>query len=60
MNYFKKRNGKLRLSLTGKEAVAGVLFILPFLIGFFGIFLPLIVESIHFSFTNMEVSQAAT
>ena len=56
MNYFKKRNGKLRLSLTGKEAVAGVLFILPFLIGFFGIFLPLIVESIHFSFTNMEVS----
>lgn len=58
MNYFKKRNGKLRLSLTGKEAVAGVLFILPFLIGFFGIFLPLIVESIHFSFTNMEVSQS--
>ena len=56
MDYFKKRNGKLRLSLTGKEAVAGVLFILPFLIGFFGIFLPLIVESIHFSFTNMEVS----
>ncbi len=56
MNYFKKRNGKLRLSLTGKEAIAGVLFILPFLIGFFGIFLPLIVESIHFSFTNMEVS----
>ena len=57
MNFFKKRNGKWALSLTGKEAVAGLLFVLPFLIGFFGIFLPLIVESIRFSFSNMEVTQ---
>lgn len=56
MNYFKKRDGKLALSLTGKEAIAGILFILPFLIGFFGIFLPLIVESIRYSLSNMEVS----
>lgn len=55
MNYFKRRNGKLRLSLTGKEAVWGILFILPFLIGFFGIFLPMIVDSIRFSFSNMDV-----
>ena len=56
MNFFKKRDGKLALSLTGKEAIAGILFILPFLIGFFGIFLPLIVESIRYSVSNMDVS----
>lgn len=58
MNYFKKRNGKWALSLTGKEAVAGILFLLPFLIGFFGIFLPLIVESLRYSFSNMEVTSS--
>lgn len=58
MNYFKKRNGKWVLSLTGKEAVAGILFLLPFLIGFFGIFLPLIVESLRYSFSNMEVTSS--
>lgn len=56
MGFWKKRDGKWHLTLTGKEAVAGILFIMPFLIGFFGIFLPMIVESIHFSFSNMEVS----
>ncbi len=56
MGFWIKRNGKWHLSLTGKEAMAGILFIMPFLIGFFGIFLPMIVESIHFSFSNMEVS----
>lgn len=55
MKYFKKRNGKWHLSLTGKEAVSGLLFILPFLIGFFLIFLPLIVESLRFSFSDMQV-----
>lgn len=44
------------MTLVGKEAVAGVLFVMPFLIGFFGIFLPMIVESVRFSFSNMEVS----
>lgn len=56
MNYFKKQNGKWRLSLTGKEAVSGLLFIIPFLIGFFFIFLPLIVESLQFSFSDMQVT----
>lgn len=55
MEFFKKRGGKWRLTLIGKEAVAGILFIMPFLIGFFGIFLPMIIESIHFSFSNMEI-----
>lgn len=56
MNYFKKQKGKWRLSLTGKEAVSGLLFIIPFLIGFFFIFLPLIVESLQFSFSDMQVT----
>lgn len=56
MEYFKKRNGKWRFSLTGKDAVAGLLFILPFLVGFFFIFLPLIAESLRFSFSDMQVT----
>lgn len=55
MGLFKKRNGKLRLTLRGKDAIAGYLFILPFLIGFFGIFLNMLIKSISFSFSNMEV-----
>ncbi|MGN0142199.1 MAG: carbohydrate ABC transporter permease [Roseburia sp.] len=54
--YFKKQKGKWRLSLTGKDAVSGLLFILPFLIGFFFIFLPLIAESLQFSFSDMQVT----
>lgn len=57
MEFLKKRNGKWQLTLLGKEAVAGILFILPFLVGFFGIFLPMIVESIRFSFSNMEITK---
>ena len=53
---FKKRNGKLRLTLRGKEAVAGYLFALPALIGFFCFFLPMVIESISFSLHNMEVT----
>lgn len=55
MGYFKRRNGRLKLSLTGREAIAGLLFIAPFLIGFFVIFLPMIAESIRFSFSNMKL-----
>lgn len=56
MDYFRKRNGKWRFSLRGKEAVAGLLFTLPFLIGFFFLFLPLILESLRFSFSDMQVT----
>lgn len=52
----KKRNGKLRLTLRGKEAMAGYLFALPALIGFFCFFLPMVIESISFSLHNMEVT----
>ena len=42
--------------MAGKESVAGILFVMPFLIGFFFIFLPLIAESLRYSFSDMEVS----
>lgn len=58
MGFLKKRNGKWCLTLTGKEAVAGILFILPFLIGFFGLFLPMMIESVRFSLSNMEVTES--
>ncbi len=56
MGLFKKRNGHLKLTLRGKDAIAGYLFISPFLIGFFGMFINMIVKSISFSFSNMEVT----
>lgn len=56
MGYIKKIDGHIKLTLIGKEALAGLLFIIPFLIGFFGSFLPFIVESIKFSLSNMEVT----
>lgn len=55
-NIWKKQNGKRRLTMRAKEAVAGLLFILPFLVGFFFLFLPLITESLKYSFSNMEVT----
>ncbi len=53
--YFKRVHGKIRLSLLGREALAGLAFALPFLIGFFGLFLPMIIKSISYSFSNMTV-----
>ncbi len=53
--YFKRVHGKLKLSLLGREALAGLGFALPFLIGFFGLFLPMIIKSISYSFSNMTV-----
>ncbi len=56
--YIKRVNGKSRLSLSGKDAISGYLFILPFLIGFIGIFLPMIIQSVQFSFSNMTVGDS--
>ncbi len=52
----KKHNGKLKLTLRGRDAVAGYLFAAPFIIGFFGLFLPMIFKSVTYSFSNMQVS----
>lgn len=58
MVFFKRHKGKLRLTLRGKEAVAGYLFIIPLLIGLFGLFIPMIVQSIEFSLSNMVVTSS--
>ena len=58
MGLFKKRSGKLMLTLRGKDAIAGYLFILPFFIGFFGIFLNMLIKSISFSLNNMTVTSS--
>lgn len=58
MKYFKKQNGRMHLTMTGKEGVAGLLFILPFLVGFLFIFLPLILESLRYSFSDMQVTSS--
>lgn len=57
MELFHKVNGKRKLTLRGKEAVAGYVFAIPFLIGFFGLFLPMLIKSVQFSFSNMTVDK---
>ena len=57
MKVLKKQNGKWRLTMRTQEAITGLAFILPFLIGFLFIFVPLIIESLRYSFSNMEVTQ---
>jgi len=56
MKIWKKQNGKWRLTMRAKEAVTGLMFVLPFLVGFFFVFLPLITESLRFSLSDMEVT----
>ncbi len=46
------------MTLRGKEAVAGLCFTIPFLVGFFGLFLPMLFKSISFSFSNMQVGNS--
>lgn len=52
-----KKQGKQRtaLSLQQQKSRMGWLFILPFLIGFFLIYLPMIFESIRFSFSEITI-----
>lgn len=57
MGLFHKVNGKTKLTLHGKEAVAGYLFAIPFLVGFFWLFLPMLLKSIQFSFSDMAVGE---
>ncbi|MDR2922686.1 MAG: sugar ABC transporter permease [Treponema sp.] len=53
--YFIKKNEKLSLTLEGKNAVAGYLFILPFVIGFLAfMFLP-ILESLRMVFSDVNI-----
>lgn len=44
-------------SLARSKARSGWVFVSPFLLGFFLIYLPMIVESIEFSFTRIEIQR---
>jgi len=53
--YFVKKNDKFSLTLEGKNAVAGYLFILPFIIGLLAfMFLP-ILESLRMVFSEVNI-----
>jgi len=55
MSYLIKKNDKLSLTLEGKNAVAGYLFILPFLVGLLAfMFLP-ILESLRMVFSDVNI-----
>jgi len=53
--YFTKKNEKLVLTLEGKNAVAGYLFILPFLIGFIAFMFFPIIESLRMVFSGVSL-----
>ncbi|MDR0909191.1 MAG: sugar ABC transporter permease [Spirochaetaceae bacterium] len=55
-DYFKRRsNGKVALTLSGKNARAGYLFILPFLIGFLAFMLIPVLESLRMVFSEVVI-----
>lgn len=50
----KKKRRKI-VSLDRRKARAGWLFILPFVLGFIIIYLPMVIESIRFSFSDLDI-----
>ncbi|MDR0473801.1 MAG: sugar ABC transporter permease [Treponema sp.] len=53
--YFVKKNDKLSLTLEGKNAVAGYIFILPFAIGFIAFMFFPIMESLRMVFSDVSI-----
>ena len=53
--YFIKKQGKFSLTIEGRGALAGYLFILPFLIGFLAFMLTPIVESLIMVFSKVDI-----
>jgi ABC-type sugar transport system permease subunit len=53
--YFVKKNDKLCLTLEGKNARAGYLFVLPFVIGFTFFMLFPLLESLRMAFSNVTI-----
>jgi len=53
--YFIKKDNKLSLTLEGKNAITGYIFLLPFLIGFFAFMFFPIVESLRMVFSNVKI-----
>jgi len=53
--YFMKRQGKLSLTLEGRNAVAGYLFIITFLIGFLSFMFFPVLESLRMVFSTVRI-----
>ncbi len=53
--YFMKRHDKYSLTLEGKNAVTGYLFLLPFIIGFLAFMFFPIIESLRMVFSNVKI-----
>ncbi|MCL2175218.1 MAG: sugar ABC transporter permease [Treponema sp.] len=53
--YFKKSNNKLSLTLEGKNAITGYLFLLPFIIGFLAFMFFPIIESLRMVFSDVKI-----
>jgi len=53
--YLIKRGDKLSLTLEGKNAITGYIFLLPFIIGFFAFMFFPILESLHMVFSNVKI-----
>lgn len=51
-----KRKRKIHLSLHGRNALYGYIFILPWVIGFLLFFLKPVIQSLQFSFNELEVT----
>jgi ABC-type sugar transport system permease subunit len=57
--YFIKKQGKLSLTMEGRNALAGYLFLLPFLIGFMSFMFFPIVESLRMVFSRVKIDTAS-
>jgi len=53
--YFIKRGDKLSLTLEGKNAISGYLFLLPFIVGFIAFMFFPILESLRMVFSNVKI-----
>jgi ABC-type sugar transport system permease subunit len=53
--YFIKRDDKLSLTLEGKNAITGYLFLLPFIIGFIAFMFFPIMESLRMVFSDVKI-----
>jgi len=53
--YFIKRDNKLSLTLEGKNAIVGYMFLLPFIIGFLAFMFFPILESLHMVFSDVRI-----
>lgn len=54
-----RKKRKKRVSLDSRKARAGWLFILPFVLGFVIIYLPMVIESIRFSFSELSIKSGS-